>query len=422
MNVRATAASGRGQLRRRFDLRRAITNDFPLKAAALAIALIAWFAAAQTVPRDVVAPYPGRVPVERPDVPAGYVLRGQLGDVAVKLRGPEPAIAKLAQQDLHATIDISAVDAARQEVQDVPVRVTVSDPQLAVVQTEPATIPVRLERYVSRMLAVQLRFANDPPRGFQPGAATLSSSEVKVSGPESLVGAVAAAFATLRFGDTPVDVSSTAQAVPVDAAGVPVDGVQVEPAAVQVTVPVLSTASTRTVPVLWAIRGTVAPGYWISRVTTDPQAVTVRGDQEALGRLDRIETAPVDVSGLSATRTFRVSLVLPDGVSLLQPSEAVVGVTVVAVAGTRPFPLVAIQVTGLAATLAADTDQRTVDLVLAGPVPVLAALSLDAVSASVDASGKGAGTYAVDVAVRVPPGVTIQSVQPVRVTLTIRQK
>jgi len=174
--------------------------------------------------------------------------------------------------------------------------------------------------------------------------------------------------------------------------------------------------------VLWAIRGTVASGYWIQRVTTDPVAVTVRGDQAVLAPLQRIETAPIDVSGLTANRSYRVALVLPPGVTLIEPTDAVVGVTVTPLTGTRPFPLVAVTVTGLGANLVADVDLRTVDTVVAGPVPALTALAADAVVASVDASGKAPGTYTVDVTIRAPAGLTVQSVQPTRVTLTIRSR
>ncbi len=408
--------------RRSLDFRRAFVRDLPLKAAALAIALLLWVAAVEAAPREKVEWFPGRVPVERPEIPAGYVLRGQLGDVRVLVRAPEATFDKIAQQDLRATIDAADLDAARDEPQDAMIHVSASDPRVAVVQVDPASISVRLERLVTRTLAIQVRFANSPPREFQPGVPALSAAEVAVTGPQSLVGSVAAVYATLRFGDTPVDLSQSAQAVAVDAAGAVVDGVRVEPAAVQVTVPVLSTASTRTLPVLWTIRGIVANGYWIQRITTDPVAVTVRGDQTLLASLERIETAPIDVNGLTANRSYRVALVLPAGVTLIEPADAVVGVTVVPLTGTRPFPLVAVAVIGLGSNLVAEVDPRTVDTVVAGPVPTLAALAADAVSASVDAAGKGPGTYTMDVTVRVVAGVTVQSVQPTRVTLTIRSK
>jgi hypothetical protein len=53
-------------------------------------------------------------------------------------------------------------------------------------------------------------------------------------------------------------------------------------------------------------------------------------------------------------------------------------------------------------------------------VPVLRALAADAVIAAVDVSGRGPGTYTVDVAVRAPPGVTAASLQPPRVAVTIK--
>ncbi|MEP7004193.1 MAG: CdaR family protein, partial [Chloroflexota bacterium] len=402
---------------RRLDVRRAIVNDFPLKAAALAISLLAFVAVAESTPEEATQTY--KVALERPEVPPGYVLRGTLGEVTVKVRGPAPAITKLAPSDLHPTLDLLAADFTRNDAQDVPVRVQLND-QAIVAQTDPVAITVRIEKVVARSFTVQVRFANDPPIGFMPGTPTFSTSEVRVTGAQSLVATVAAVFATIRFGDTPIDISTSAAILPVDAAGTTVEGAQSDPPTVQVSVPVLSTSSTRTVPVLWNLRGSVAPGFWISRVTTDPVAVQVQGTPAALASIDRLDTAPIDVSGLNANRSFRVPLVLPAGIRLLQPTDATVGVTVVPLGGTRPFPQVAITVTGLGAGLAADTDPRTVDVVVAGPLATLAALGPDAVTATVDASGRTAGSGPADVVLKLPAGVTASLQQPLRVTLTIR--
>ena len=384
---------------RRIDLRRAITTDFPLKAAALAISSLAFVAVAEST-QEAQATF--RVPVERPaDVPAGYVLRGTLGEVTVKLRGPQPEIAKI--------------------VQNVAVRVPLADGAITA-QTDPATVAVRIEKVVSRTLAVQVRFANDAPPGFQPGSPTFSTSEVRISGAQSQVASVAGVFVTLRFGDTPIDVSTSADAVPVDAAGNAVEGIQADPPTVQVNVPVLSTTSTRTVPVLWSLRGAVANGYWISRITTDPVAVQVQATPDKIAALDRVDTAAVDVSGLTGNRSFRVPLLLPPGVTLLQPTDATVGITVIQLSGTRPFPVVAVQVIGTGAGLVAETDPATVNVLVAGPTATLATLGIDSVVATVDATGRGAGTGPADVVLKVPPGVTVISLQPARVTLTMRSK
>jgi len=213
------------------------------------------------------------------------------------------------------------------------------------------------------------------------------------------------------------------QPVAVDAGGLPIDGLTTDPAIVQVSVPVLPTATTRTVPVVWNIRGAVAAGYQITRITIDPPAVTVRGEPAAIGTVDHVDTGPADVTGLTADRAFNVGLLLPQGTSLFRTTGSTVTVSVAPLVGTRPFPLVAVQAINLASIQVGDTDPQTVSVVLAGQVPALAALTAAQVQAVVDAAGRQPGSVSTaDVSIRVPAGITVQSVQPTRVTLTIRTR
>lgn len=421
--MRAIQGARPAWLSRRVDLRRIMVHDFPLKAVAVVIAVVFWVALTQNAtPRVIVVPFDGRVPVERPDNPEGYVLRGQLADVVVTLRGAPGVADRVALSDLRATLDVKSLVLGQAEPQDARVTVTVAKEGVEVVDVSPPTVSLRVERLTSRTLLVQPRFANDPPAGARAGDAAVTPTEVSVTGPESDISRIAAVLATVRFGDAQTDIEApSTPAIPVDASGVPVDGLKVEPGVVTVTVPVLPIATTRTVPVVFTLRGAVAPGYWVVGVAMDPFAVTVRGDEQVLKALDRIETLPIDVGNLSATRSFSVALSVPSGVTLLRPTDVAVTVTVQPLAGTRMFSSV-VQVTGLAANQVADVDVPNVSVLVTGPVPTLVGLGAEAVVAVVDAGGRGPGTYALDVAVRVPTGVSVQSVQPPRVQITIRPR
>ena len=411
--------------RRRIDLRRVATADLPLKLTAILIAMIFWVVSILSAPpTEVVREYGGRVAVERPDaVPAGYVLQGQLGDVGVRIRGTEGALANVVASDLHATLDLSTADLHNSDPQDLPVRVAVATAGVKVEGIAPAAVTVRIEPITSRSVAVQARFANNPPAGTFAGDPAITPSEVRVSGAASQVARIAALYATVGFGDAVTDLVQSVQPTAVDASAQTIEGLTVDPAVVQVTVPVLPTATTRTVPVVPAVRGSVASGYWITRVTSDPSVVTVRGEGAALSAIDQVATAPIDVSGLGANQTFQVALLLPaEGTSLVKASQATVTVSVAPLSGSRPFPVVAVQATGLGSGFVAEFDPPTISLVLAGPVPALSGITAGQVVATVDAAGKGAGTYPVDVVVRAPAGTTAQSVQPTRVTLTIRTR
>jgi YbbR domain-containing protein len=419
--VAASEGARPAWLRRRLDLRRVLTHDFPLKAVAVTIAVLFWVANAQNVSARPFQ-FDGRVPVERPDnVPAGYVVRGQLGDVGVTLRGAPGVADRVALSDLRATLDVKSLALGRAEPQDARVTVTVAKEGVEVVDVSPPTVSVRVERLVSRTVLVQPRFANEPPAGARAGDAVVTPTEVRVTGPESETARIAAVLGTVRFGDAQTDIETSTPALPVDAAGVPIDGLQVEPGVVVVKVPVLPIATTRTVPVVFTLRGVVAPGYWVVGVAMDPFAVTVRGEERLLTTIDRIETLPIDVGGLNATKSINVALAVPSGVTLLRPTDVVVTVTVQPLAGTRSFS-VAVQVLSVLPGHTAEVDVATVSVLVAGPVPALASLAPEQVIATVDANGRGQGVYAMDVAVRVPSAVTVQTVQPTRVTLTVRPR
>jgi YbbR domain-containing protein len=409
--------------RRRIDLRRIATADLPLKLTAVLIALIFWVVTFVSAPAtEVVQDYSGRVAVERPDsVPAGYVLQGQLGDVGVRLRGTPAALANVVASDLHATLDLP--DIHNSDPQDVRVSVVVATAGVKVESNAPATVTVRIEPITSRDVAVQARFANNPPTGTLAGDPAITPSQVRVSGAASQVARIAALYATVAFGDAVTDLVQSVQPRAVDASGATIDGLTVDPAVVQLTVPVLPTATTRTVPVVPAVRGAVAAGYWITRVTSDPTVVTVRGEGAALSTIDQVATAPIDVSGLGADRTFQVALLLPaEGTSIVKAAQATVTVSVAPLTGSRSFPVVAVQASGVGSGFVAEFDPPAISIVVAGPVPALSGITPGQVVATVDATGRGPGTYAVDVVVRTPAGTTAQSVQPTRVTLTIRTR
>ncbi|MBM4435406.1 MAG: hypothetical protein FJ028_10000, partial [Chloroflexi bacterium] len=76
---------------RRVDLRRTFTTDLPLKGAAVGVAILLflWATLVYNAPApDVTELFDGRIPVERPEVPPGFVMRAPRGDAQVRLRGP----------------------------------------------------------------------------------------------------------------------------------------------------------------------------------------------------------------------------------------------------------------------------------------------------------------------------------------------
>jgi YbbR domain-containing protein len=108
----------------------------------------------------------------------------------------------------------------------------------------------------------------------------------------------------------------------------PLPNVRTNPLFVRVE-PVLRAApEERVVMVVPKIHGKPAEGYAAQSYTLLPEQTTVSGRSLAIAGLTRVETEPIDISGLSESKSFRVKLILPDGVKSPKTSTVVVRVKI----------------------------------------------------------------------------------------------
>jgi hypothetical protein len=77
----------------------------------------------------------------------------------------------------------------------------------------------------------------------------------------------------------------------------------------------LTRALEQALPVVPRIRGVPASGFAVSRVAAEPSSVQVKGPRTTIEQRDGVETVPVDVSGIRASLTQTVGLLLPEFVT-----------------------------------------------------------------------------------------------------------
>jgi YbbR domain-containing protein len=106
-----------------------------------------------------------------------------------------------------------------------------------------------------------------------------------------------------------------------------------------------------------------------------------------------IETQPLDLQDANEDITTRLSLILPENVTLVgaQTVEVTVGISPIQTSLTllnQP-----IDVIGLTKGLSVQIFPETVDVIISGPLPTLDALTPQDVIVSVDVTDLGLGTY-----------------------------
>lgn len=398
-------------------LRGLMRNTPGLAVLSFLLAVVLWYFVTDTENPTLIEVYPSPISVEPVNVTEALAVANQLPAVQVRISAPADRWERLTPVNFKAVVDLNGFGARSQEV---PVRVEVDGVRgVRVVDVQPRTIVVNLEDLATRQVSVTAHAVGSPPLGYQIGAVTPQTANARVSGPESLVALIDQAVADVNVTGLTVNVQQNVVLKAVGTGGAEIRGVRLEPANVPVNVEVIQTTIVRTVPLAVDIAGEPDPGYVVSRVASSPSAIQVQGPIEVLQQIDRLRLPVLSVAGARSDVVRSVQIPLPPGISYVDRDRATVTVTITPASGSRRTTL-AVEVLGVApGRVGRVQGSGGVDVILEGPLPVLNAMASSELRATVDAGGALAGTLTLQVNVKTPDGVTVKSVQPTSVTVTI---
>lgn len=370
------------------------------------LALAVWVSAVTAADPDETRPYPTPVPIEIVGQDPGLVITNTYTrQIEVVLRAPQSVWRQLTsvKNSVRAVVDISNLSAGSHQVQ---IQVQVSTQPVRILSSSLASLDLVLEQLLTRTMPVEINIIGTPAIGYQAHELRLSSTDVVVSGPESIIQRVKKIGASLDITGVRQDVDTEVNLRALDENNLPIDGLNLTPANIQVTVPVVQQGGYRDLAVKVVVSGRVANGYRLTSILVNPPVVTVFSSDIALinSLPGYVETSQLDLSGGSADIETRLALNLPEGVSLIGDQNVLVQVGISAIEGSLTITDRPVTVNGLSAGLVATVSPLTVDLYLSGPLPVLDTLITTDVLVSVDVTGLVAGTY------QLTPSVTIMVV------------
>ena len=260
---------------------------------------------------------------------------------------------------------------------------------------------------VERGLHVPLEFENLPD-SVEILAGAPETVEVRIRGSSAVLrrleqGDVAAIIdlGSVSLGNRLFDMANGAVRAPLG-----VEVTQVIPSTVSLTLETLG--SPWTVPVVPVIEGEPAPGFVVGRVTAEPATVAVVGPQSLLRQLTEAITGTIDVTNASVPfdKTVTVGVGEPN-LRLETPRTARVRVEIVRAPVERDTEVL-VRVRNVASGLSATVTPASIVVTVYGPPELMFGLDNNAVGASVDLAGQGAGVY--------NPAVTVEPHRAFQVT------
>jgi YbbR domain-containing protein len=293
-----------------------------------------------------------------------------------------------------------------------------------VVSQEPAEITLSLEARVTQAYPIQVVITGEPVLGFQADKPSVVPAEVSVSGPESLMAEVEAVQAVLDIEGSRETLAQDVDLQVVDADGNVITGLTIDPETAEVTQAISQAGGYREVAVNVQTVGLPAAGFRVVSITVDPPIVTLfSSDVDLIADLPGFaSTQPLELTGIKEDIETRLSLDLPEGVSISGEQQSVeVRVGIAPIESSIPIS-VQVEAIGLAEGLSAEFSPQTVNVILSGPLTELESLQPGDVRLLVDLTDLEAGTHLLEPRAEIlPENVQVLSITPASLEVVITE-
>lgn len=375
-------------------LRKALQN-LPSLLTALIFAIAVWvFAVTQTDPTQTRA-YPRPLDIEVIGLASELTIVNDIPQqVSLTLRAPASILNRLENDSnlIDVTLDLSGLESG---VHNLTPQVNINLSPVEVVSLNPSSIFVNLDAIITRSLPIQVITLGNPAIGFEASVPELSEENVTIAGPQSLVDSVEEVVGEINIADATEDITRTVNLEALNADNVEVTGITLNPASIEVTVPINQRGGYRSVVVKINTTGQIAAGFRLTNIFAIPPTVTVYSEEPTLveGLGGFIETAPINLNGATESMEIRVSLQLPEGVNVVGSQNVTVQVGIEPIESSISFNNIPVQVQGLGKGLEAIISPQLVDVFLSGPLSLLEQLSPSTLTVVIDLTDREIGTY-----------------------------
>jgi YbbR domain-containing protein len=389
----------------------------------LFLAMLVWIAAVreQNPPRE--DNYDQNLPIEIISPAAGLVTTDKLPEtVRLRLLAPESSWSTLTPSKFKAVIDLSQLP---EGFNDVPVQVSVSDPQIKIIERTPQDVSINLQVEQTISLPVNIQVMDQPPLGYVNRSPTSDPSTVTITGPTSLISQVNEVVSEIFIRDAKETINRTSEVLVRNRDDQLINGLKIVPAKIQIMLPIEQRFGYKDVSVSAVVEGQAAPGYWVSNISVNPPRLTIVGNPQVLGSIPGfIETTPINVSQATQDIVQVVPLNLPNGVTVVLPEneEGASGVQVtIEVAAIESGQTMQRPITqqGIDPNYIWTASPERADVILSGPIPRLQTLKPTEVKVIVDLFGLQPGIHKVRPTVFLPDDLRLEAILPDTIEITL---
>lgn len=389
---------------------------------AFALAVAVWISAVTSADPDETRALPNLVPIQIIGQDPGLVLNSDLPtEVEVTLRAPRSVwqVIEADPQLVKAILDLSGLSSGAHEVD---LQIQVDARPVKVVAASPHLVSFTLEPISSQTLEVNISLKGEAAIGYQVGEIQIDPLRVVVAGAKSQVEKVDRARLTVNISGIRENLDQTIPIEILDQDGQPLEGLTITPQSIHVNLPVQLLGGYRDVAVKVLVTGRVASGYRLTDISVFPPVVTVfAANPQLVNALPGVvETLPLDLQNAQEDITTRLTLNLPEGISIVGDQTVLIQAGISSIESSITLAGQPVEITGLEPGLGAQVSPQVVDVIASGPLSLLDTLTRQDVRVIVNLTGLGAGTHQITPQVEVLiSNVVVESILPNTIEVVI---
>ena len=383
-----------------------LLNNIGLKLLAVLFALGLWFVVINFNDPTQTRTYTTSVEVINQEVilEQGKYYEVVAGDpVTFRVTAKRSVLEQMSGSDFEATADMQYIE----NNQYVPITITpLKNADRVSIPSKNYSMEVNIGKAVSNQFTVVPKTSGTPAEGYGVENVVSDTKTVTVYGPEDVVSSITSVEATISVDGTDRDVTQDVALKAVDSSGKQVDTSKLDFSKDKVKV-TAQICMVKTVPIKVETSGGLPEGLELASITTNPNAVVIKGESRDLNRVTEI-VVPGSVINLSLINsdfetTVDINQYLPNKVNVLNTADATVRIKVDVsnkVSKVFKIPTDNLTINNLAAGLKGEFDDDYVSVEIVAMKEQLDKLDEAKISGYVDASGLSKGTHAVAVTLK----------------------
>ena len=412
-------------------MKKSLTTNIPLKIMSVIAAILIWLIIVN-VDNPIVTRTIPNVPVQV--LNEAYIESGGMmclipedqDRVSVTVRGTRKTVESLKASDITATADLKQVVDLSTDPVMVPIAVNCPGIDANNAQSVPRNMEIQIEEMMTQEFIVTVDTdGTQPGKGYEIGSLESNPEKIRITGPQSLIEKIDRVVATVDVEGITSDTTEQAELTIIDRNQEELTENQMK----YLKYDILSPEVSVTVD-LWKVKsnvqieasyvGTPADGYKVDKLSLTPSEISVAGSDEALSQLEgqgntiKISADQVDVSGKKEDFDTRVNLTdfLPTGIELTTgTSETLIIRAEILPMDSRSYTISTkdITVENAPSDLEVVFETDRIEIRVQENGSSLDELDIKDIEASIDLTGKEAGSYQIPVEITLPEGYSLVS-------------